>query len=114
MEYCSEPISPTLHYSNTPVLQSIEPPRIFIQNLLPQLRRQVLANVERIDELVFARRIVMRIVRTDQQRILPHAAGEIGNIFVGFAGNVQAVFLEQIGAGAEAKLVLEQPTHDMQ
>ena len=101
LEYWAGPITPLLHFSNTPFFYNrIKRPRIVVQDLLPQLRRNIFADIERVDELVFARRIVMRIVGTDQQMILAGAFGDIGNILVRFASDIEPVLAEQFLAAA--------------
>src|SRR5688572_7795522 len=87
---------------NTPTLQilshRIERPGIIVENLPLERGRDILANVDRVDELVFARWVAVRIVRADEQMIIAGVFRQIRNIFVGFAGDVEPVLLEQFGA----------------
>src|SRR5262245_57054123 len=101
---------PLLHYS---ILKIIERPWVIAENFLPELRRDILPHGERMDKLILARWVAVRIVRTDQQMIVTRIARDVRNILVGFTGDIEAIFAKHFCARCKAKFVFLQAPNDM-
>src|SRR5262245_13511998 len=87
--------------------------RVVVEKFLSQLRRNVLPYVDCVDELIFSGWIAVRIVRADEQMILAGVLGDVRNVLVRFASDVEPVLTEQIGTRAMLPLFLQQSPQDM-
>src|SRR6266850_3586779 len=104
---------PTFHCSSSPILNPVKLPRIIVENFLSQLRRNIFPHRDRIDKLVFSGWIAVRIVRADEQMIRPGVPGDVRNILVRFASDVEPVLAKQISARAMLPFFFQQPPQDM-
>src|SRR5215475_4546529 len=77
--------------SNYAASDSVKCPRIIVQKFSSKLGRNILPYVDRVDELVFPGWIAVGIVRADEQMILASVLGDVRNILVCFASDVEPV-----------------------
>src|SRR4030095_11367239 len=87
--------------------------RVVVKKFLSQLRRNILPYIYRVDKLIFSGWIAVRIVRADQQMILAGVLGDVRDILVRFASDVEPVLAEQISARAMLPFFFQQSPQDM-
>src|SRR5262245_52742650 len=83
---------------------SVKLPRIVAQNLLHQAGRRVFAGFHGCHELSLFCRIVVSVVGTREQVILSDILREVGQVFVGFAGDKETAIFEKISAGFPGRI----------
>ena len=75
-------------------MQPVKPTRVVDQDLFRQRLRHVFAGAEGLDQPFLSGRVVVAVVRADDDVIFADAFGQIRNVFVGFAGDEQIIVAE--------------------
>ena len=68
-------------------IETVKPARVFGQNLLREWLRDVFALLQTFDEFFLRRGIVVAVVGADHDVIFADTFRQIGNVFIGFAGD---------------------------